>query len=75
MAQAVRHRFEVLISGARWRFDRWEDIPQEIDEVICFEPVIPPAPHTRNQHDEIERWPGRLTELLRRTNATRNTCR
>lgn len=71
----MRHRFEVLIGGVRWRFDRWEDVPLEIDEVIRFEPAIPPPPHTPEQHAEIELWPGRLKELLRRTHASRNARR
>lgn len=71
----MRHRFEVLIGGARWRFDRWESIPLELDEVIRFEPAIPPSPHTPEQHAEIELWPSRLKELLRRCNASRNPRR
>lgn len=68
-------RFVVLISGNTHEYDRYEDIPQEFDNLIAFEPSIPPGPHEGHQHDEINEWNERLKELMKREYASRNKNR
>lgn len=47
-------------------FTDWNDIPEdfEFSHVIKFQPNIPPAPHTPEQHLEVEEWNGRLNKLM-----------
>ena len=47
-------------------FTDWKDIPEdfEFSHVIKFKPNIPPAPHTPEQHLEVEEWNGRLNKLM-----------
>jgi hypothetical protein len=47
-------------------FTNWNDIPEdfEFSHVIKFKPNIPPAPHTPEQHLEVEEWNGRLNKLM-----------
>jgi hypothetical protein len=46
-------------------YDRYEDIPDDLDHVIEFLPEIPPEPHTAQQHEEIEAWPDLFIRLMR----------
>lgn len=68
-------RFAVLINGSICEYDRYEDVPAEFDNLIAFEPSIPPGPHTDHQHDEINIWNERLKELMERERASRNKNR
>lgn len=68
-------RFAVLISGNVVEYSRYEDIPQEFDNLIAFEPSIPAGPHTDHQHNEINHWNDKLKELMRRERASRNKNR
>lgn len=63
------HRFVVRIGQHLHTFDRYEDIPAEFDHVIEFLPEIPPAPHTHQQHEEIEAWESRLQRLMEKEHA------
>jgi hypothetical protein len=45
-------------------YDRYEDIPDDLDHVIEFLPEIPPEPHTHQQHEEIETWPDLFLKLM-----------
>ena len=38
----------------------------KFDHVIEFHPYTPPEPHTEEQHKEIEQWPSKLQELIKR---------
>lgn len=58
------HRFVVRIGQHLHTFERYEDIPAEFDHVIEFLPEIPPAPHTNQQHEEIEAWESRFQRLM-----------
>lgn len=60
------HRFVVRVAGRLEIYDRFEDIPEEIEHVIEFRPEVPPPPHTDAQHEEIDSWNPRLQELMRR---------
>ena len=46
-------------------YTEFEAIPDDFDHVIEFRPVIPPGPHTDQQHEEIEQWNDRLQQLMR----------
>jgi len=62
----MTHKFVVRIDQDLKEYSNYEDIPNEFDNLISFEPVIPPEPHTEEQHDEIEKWGDRLKELMKR---------
>ena len=47
-------------------YTRYEDIPEEFDNVLEFLPEIPPGPHTHEQHVEIDSWPDKFLKLLER---------
>ena len=53
-----------MISGQLHEYTRYEDIPDVFDHVIEFCPEIPPGPHTRDQHDEIDAWVPRFERLM-----------
>jgi hypothetical protein len=45
-------------------YDRYEDIPDDLDHVIEFVPVVPPPPHTDQQHEEIHAWRDLFLKLM-----------
>lgn len=65
----MAHRFVVLIDGELRVFDRFEDIPEVIDNVIEFLPEFKAGPHTEHEHDELDLWNDKLQELMRRERA------
>ena len=64
----------VLRDNTEVTYSDWNDIPEDLDlkHVIKFRPTIPPAPHTPEQHLEVEEWNGRLTKLMEKERATRS---
>ena len=62
----MAHLFLVRDGTEYLKFTKYEDIIESFDNVIRFEPEIPPEPHTEDQHEEIQKWPGRLKELMKR---------
>ena len=56
----------ILRNGEKVTYTDWNDIPEDLDlkHVICFKPIIPPEPHTPEQHLEIGEWNNRLTVLI-----------
>ena len=56
-------------------YDRYEDIPDDLDHVIEFLPEIPPGPHTAQQHEEIEAWPDLFSKLMEKAYATSGEIR
>ena len=60
------HKFVIRIDQDLKEYSNYDDIPNEFDNLISFEPVIPPEPHTEEQHEEIEKWNSRLHELMKR---------
>jgi hypothetical protein len=59
------HRFVIMRRDLLEVYDRYEDIPDDLDHVIEFLPEIPPEPHTAQQHEEIEAWPDLFIRLMR----------
>ena len=62
----MTHQFAILIDGKVQVFDNYDDIPETFENVIRFEPEVPPEPHTEEQHHEIEQWNDKLQQLLKR---------
>lgn len=60
----MAHRFVVLINGELYTYDQYNQIPDQFDHVIEFQPEIPPEPHTDAEHEEIESWPARFQQLM-----------
>lgn len=58
--------FKILNNGKIETYNKFDDIPSSFDNVIAFEPEIPPPPHTKEQHEEIDLWPEKLQELMKR---------
>ena len=56
-------------------YDRYEDIPDDLDHVIEFLPEIPPEPHTEQQHEEIDSWLGLFNRLMEKAYATGSEIR
>lgn len=61
--------FIFLVNGVVQKFSRYEDIPNEFDNVIKFVPDIPAGPHNHDQHAEIELWNKRLQKLMEKERA------
>ena len=62
----MAHKFVVRINESLLEFSNYDDIPQEFDNLIRFEPEIPPEPHTEEQHEETEKWNDKLKILMKR---------
>jgi len=62
----MKHEFVILNNGILETYTKYEDIPESFDHVIKFLPEIPEAPHTLEQHEEIEQWNDKLQELMKR---------
>lgn len=62
------HKFTVLIDGNLKTFSKFEDIPENFDNIIEFVPDIPDPPHSEDQHKEIEQWNSKLQELIAKEN-------
>tara|TARA_B100000085_G_scaffold92050_1_gene83235 strand:+ start:1753 stop:1962 length:210 start_codon:yes stop_codon:yes gene_type:complete len=60
------HKFVIREGSELITYSNFEDIPNEFDHIISFEPKVPEPPHTEEQHKEIEQWQGRLQELIQR---------
>jgi hypothetical protein len=62
----MKHEFVILNNGILETYTKYDDIPESFDHVIKFLPEIPDAPHTPEQHEEIEQWNDKLQELMKR---------
>lgn len=60
----MAHEFVILRKGVLETYTNYEDIPSKFDHVIKFIPEIPPAPHTHEQHEEIDSWGEKFKRLL-----------
>jgi hypothetical protein len=69
------HEFVVLIGKELKTYTRYEDIPEEFDNVIRFIPEVPEPPHTQEQHEEIESWNKKLQLLMEKEYARSNKNR
>jgi hypothetical protein len=62
----MAHEFVLLINGELKTYTNYEDIPETFDNVIKFIPEIPDGPHSHEEHEELDKWNGRLQELMKR---------
>lgn len=69
------HEFVLLIKGKLQTFTKYEDIPDDFDNVIKFIPEIPIPPHTTEQHEEIDSWNSKLKKLMEKEYARSNKNR
>jgi hypothetical protein len=69
------HRFVIMRRDVLEVYDRYEDIPDDLDHVIEFLPEIPPEPHTEQQHEEIDSWLGLFNRLMEKAYATGSEIR
>ena len=60
----MTHRFVVMINGKLHTYDQYDQIPDEFDHVIEFQPLIPAEPHTDAQHQEIDSWMPKFKRLM-----------
>ena len=59
-------KFVIKNEGKLIEYDRCGGLPDEFDHLISFEPTIPPAPHSVNDHIEMSKWSDYLQELVKR---------
>lgn len=62
----MSHKFVILNNSILETYDNFDNIPEKFDNLIKFLPEVPDAPHTHDQHSEIEMWHEKLKELLKR---------
>ena len=62
----LRGKFVIKNEGELLEFDRCGDLPEEFDHLISFEPTIPPAPHSVNDHIAMSKWSEYLQILCSR---------
>ena len=60
--------FVVKRDGELIEVDRCGDLPDEFDHLIRFEPDIPEAPHSINDHEMMSKWTDYLQELVAKEN-------
>ena len=60
----MAHKFVIMIAGELHTYDQYEQIPDQFDHVIEFQPEIPLGPHTEEQHLEIDSWMPRFNRLM-----------
>jgi hypothetical protein len=60
----MAHRFVIMINNELHVYDQYEQIPDQFDHVIEFQPEIPPEPHTHEQHLEIDSWMPKFKKLM-----------
>lgn len=65
----------VIVDGKICRYTHWDDIPDAFENIVSFRPDIPPSPHTREQHREIERIPEIFKQFMERERACGNKNR
>jgi len=68
----VQGNFVILRNKKLETYNNFKAIPESFTNLIKFEPVYPPGPHTDEQHEEMEKYSDYLAELLGRENAGSN---
>jgi len=58
--------FKVLKGGKILTFTNYDDILQEVDNVISFKPDWPEPPHTEEEHEIMSVYNDKLQELMKR---------
>lgn len=58
--------YRVLLNNEILEFHDIEDIPENFDNLIEFNPEYPRGPHTDEEHEQMDRMTDVLSELLQR---------
>lgn len=58
------HHFAIKRNGIVEVYDKYEDIPDDLERVIRFLPEFTDGPHTHDQHEELESWNNKLQRLM-----------
>ena len=69
----MAHKFVVKRNGILETYTEYNDIPNDFDHVISFEPEAPESPHTHEQHEELESWNDKLQALMEIEHARSNS--
>ena len=69
--------FEFIVNGELVTYDKYEDIPEDFENVIKFMPDTPEPEgedgnHTNEQHEAMAVWIERLQELMEKERARSN---
>ena len=64
----LQGKFVVKRDGELIEVDRCGDLPDDFDHLIRFEPDIPEAPHSINDHEMMSKWTEYLQELVAKEN-------
>jgi len=62
----MNHVFTVWKSGQLITVNQFDLIPETFDFLVEFRPVIPPEPHSHEQHQEIDHWQIKFAELMKK---------
>ena len=62
--------FVVLIDNKLHTYTRYDDIPENFDNLIKFKPNPPEPPHTEHEHEEIDKWNMKLQQLMEKERAS-----
>ena len=54
------------LDGTLGNATNWNDLPDEMEFLIRFEPAAPDPPHTQEDHDYMATFDDKLHEVLRR---------
>ena len=58
--------YTVKIGNKLFDYTNVNDIPEEFDHLIKFVPIEPPEPHTQADHDYINTFPIKFSEIFKR---------
>jgi hypothetical protein len=58
--------FAIRDKGHILQFSNYNDIPKNFENLVRFEPIIPPTPHTEKEHEEMATYNDKLQELMKR---------
>ena len=64
--------FQFIVNGELITYNKYQDIPEEFDNVIKFIPDVIPEPHTEEEHEEMAQWNTRLQKLMEKERASSN---
>lgn len=62
----MKGKFVILKDDEYYTYSNYDDIPETFDNLIEFRPEYPEGPHNEEQHKEIDSYPEKLKELLKR---------
>jgi hypothetical protein len=58
--------YTVKIGNKLFNYTNVDDIPEKFDYLIKFVPIEPPEPHTQADHDYINTFPIKFSEIFKR---------